>query len=271
MSDPKAFISYSWDNEDHKAWVRILATKLQANGIYVSLDQWDTHPGIDLTTYMESSVRESDYVLLICTPRFANRANIAKGGVGYEKIIVTGEIFTGSSIPKKFVPILRKGEPDESLPSYLKSRLFIDFRDDAKFSLRFEELLRHLHGIPRFERPPIGNKPQLSKSELIQPDGATGSGGIIFCKNCGNKPGGYSSCIGGNAHDYKRYIGNIDLVFCAKCGSKPSGYSSCIGGNKHLYEQFDLPKGSIFCTKCGQNPGSYSSCIGSLPHNFELI
>jgi len=83
---------------------------------------------MDVTNYMETCIRESDFVLLVCTPIFAQKANVGLGGVGYEKGIVTGEIFADAASPKKFVPLLRKGNPRDSLPSYLKSRVYIDFK-----------------------------------------------------------------------------------------------------------------------------------------------
>ena len=128
MAAPRCFISYSWDNDEHKDWVRCLATELQRNGVETRLDQWDTHPGMDVTNYMETCIRESDFVLLVCTPIFAQKANVGLGGVGYEKGIVTGEIFADAHSTKKFVPVLRKGNPRDYLPSYLKSRMYIDFK-----------------------------------------------------------------------------------------------------------------------------------------------
>lgn len=163
---PKCFISYSWDNKEHKDWVRKLAADLQRNGVDVSLDQWDTHPGIDLTEYMETCIRESDYVLLICTPTFAKKANASRGGVGYEKNIVTGEIFEGAASPKKFVPLLRAGEPTDSRPSYLKSKAYVDFRNDSRFDKSLEELLRHVYASPKYIKPPLGEKPLLESATI---------------------------------------------------------------------------------------------------------
>jgi hypothetical protein len=117
---------------------------------------------MNLPHYMETSVRESHFVLLICTPTFAEKANAGKGGVGYEKTIVTGEIYTGASEDTKFVPVLRSGTPDGALPSYLRSRLFVDMRRDAQFDAGVEELLRHIHGVPRAKRPALGSKPQFA-------------------------------------------------------------------------------------------------------------
>jgi hypothetical protein len=156
---PKCFISYSWDNDAHKDWVRKLADGLKRRGVTVLLDQYDVHLGMDLAKYMESAVRESDFVLLICTPRFAEKANAGSGGVGYEKTIVTGEIFSEEGDPGKFVPVLRAGTPRTAVPSYLKTRAFIDFRDSREFSKKLEELRQHLFrrdgtGV---RRPPAGD------------------------------------------------------------------------------------------------------------------
>jgi formylglycine-generating enzyme required for sulfatase activity len=115
---------------------------------------------------MEKSVRESSFVLLVCTPNFARKADAGVGGVGYEKAIVTGEIFAGEARETKFVPLLREGDAKESLPSYLKSRLLIDFREDGLFEAKLEELLRHFHGEPLYPLPPIGTKPDWTKPKV---------------------------------------------------------------------------------------------------------
>jgi hypothetical protein len=164
MNKIKCFISYSWDSQKHKKWVRLLAEKLQENGIFTILDQWDVSPGTQLTKYMESSIRDSNYTILICTPRFAEKANLGKGGVGYEKCIVTGEIFTDSDNDSKYIAILREGNPKTSLPSYLKSKMFIDFTNDQLFYESLEELLRCFYCKPKYVRPVLGEKPNFRKS-----------------------------------------------------------------------------------------------------------
>lgn len=164
MKNPIAFISYSWENETHSNWVRELATQLQNNGVFVHLDQWDIRLGMDLPSYMETSVRESQFVLLVCTPSFAERANAGTGGVGYEKSIVTGEIFTRASKDTKFIPILRGGDPIASLPSFLKSKVYVDMRDSARLPSAIEDLLRHIHDEPITTRPSVGDKPSFATS-----------------------------------------------------------------------------------------------------------
>lgn len=215
MTAPACFISYSWDNDSHKEWIRKLASELQENGVNVILDQWDTYPGIDLPQFMETAIRESDYVLLICTPTFAIKANSNLGGVGYEKMIVTGEIFGLINSPKKFVPILRTGTPQESLPSYLRSKLFIDFSKDNKYQESLKELIHHLFQVPPYKKPPLGKKPSLvsqtshpqHEQSLLEQQARN-----IFCQYCGSKTGTKTTCVGTRySHNFQPYSAD---VFC---------------------------------------------------------
>ena len=164
MSVPKCFLSYSWDSEEHKIWVRNIAKKLQENGVHIYLDQWDVHPGRDILQYMEESIRDSDYVIMVCTPNYAEKGDKRKGGVGYEYSIITAELFEKIANPGKFIPILR-GSLSDSRPSYIKPRAYIDFQDDMNFNDKFVELLRHIHKKPRYIRPSIGKEPTFLKEE----------------------------------------------------------------------------------------------------------
>jgi len=206
MPIPKCFISYSWDSDIHKNWVRYIAETLRENGVDVILDQWRLRLGIDITHFMEESIRESDFVLLICTPEFAAKSNLAKGGVGYEKSIVTGEIFQGINEPEKFVPVLRKGSMQESLPSYLKSKVFVDFRNDDIFDDSIIELLRHLHNSPEYSPPPIGSKPSFNSKKGTSIAGAKrefeSKSISVYCARCGALPGSQTSCPGYISHDF---------------------------------------------------------------------
>ena len=150
------FISYSWEPDGARAWAEKLARALKRVGLEIRLDAWDLRLGADLLRYMESSVRESDYVLLICTPEFAAKANSGTGGVGYEKRVVSGELYHGSP-EEKFIPILRAGSPADALPSYLKSKVYADLRVDADFDAGVRELALTLgagSNTQRSQEPP---------------------------------------------------------------------------------------------------------------------
>lgn len=152
-SSPKAFFSYTWDSEDHKQWVRSLASRLRGAGIDLSLDEWEVKPGDQLPHFMERAIRDSDFVLCICTPRYKQRFDQRAGGAGYEANLMSAEaLATGNE--RKFVALLRSGEHTESLPSWLLGKRFIDFRGDPYSETSYETLVTHLHGVSP-QAPPV--------------------------------------------------------------------------------------------------------------------
>jgi hypothetical protein len=157
----KAFVSYSWDSESHKDWVRTLAARMRADGIDVTLDQWHTAPGDQLPKFMERSIRESEYVFIVCTPRYKDRSDRRSGGVGYEGDITTGEVFAGAP-ERKFVPLLRQGDWPLSAPSWLVGKFFLDFRGDAYSERSYQDLLATVFKT-RPAAPPLGTPPKMPK------------------------------------------------------------------------------------------------------------
>jgi|GEM_PF-2741502 len=161
----EVFISYRWETDEHKAWVRQLASRLVEDRIPTALDQFDLQPGMDLAHFVETSIRNARHVLLVCTPAFKERADAGHGGVGYEKSIITGELLIAHpETRKKFVPLLRTGSRGEALPSYLKTSVFIDFSDQQKFEPSYKKLVRHIYGEPEHRSPPLGSRPDFLDS-----------------------------------------------------------------------------------------------------------
>ncbi|MBU4216207.1 MAG: TIR domain-containing protein [Actinobacteria bacterium] len=161
---PKAFISYSWDSEDHKAWVRSLAERLVGQGVDVVLDHWDLGPGKDIAVFIERSIRENKFILAVCTPNYKIKSENREGGAGYEGTIITGEIFKSSTpemteeMKKQIIPIWREGEWEDAAPPWLVTKDRIDLREDD--DAQFERMLRAIHDmLPK--RPPIGPKPNF--------------------------------------------------------------------------------------------------------------
>ncbi|MDA0525301.1 toll/interleukin-1 receptor domain-containing protein [Methanococcoides alaskense] len=157
---PSCFISYSWDDEEHRDWVLSLANKLRENGVDANLDRWVPEGG-DLHHFMESSITNSDYVVLVLTPNYAKKANDRTGGVGYENAIITGEIDEHFK-DIKYIPILKSGKFKSSAPAYLKTKKYISFKKLDEFDQKLDDLLRAIHGMPKHPRPPLGSNPYLS-------------------------------------------------------------------------------------------------------------
>lgn len=159
MAIPKVFISYSHDSIEHKKWVLDLATRLMHNSIDVILDQWELKPGDDLTYFMENSLREASKVLMICTENYVKKANAGMGGVGYEKMIITSDYLKNVN-ENKVIPIIRQ-KASSDVPTFLKTKLYIQFSRDEDFEYYFDELIRTILEAPRFPKPEIGDNPFL--------------------------------------------------------------------------------------------------------------
>jgi hypothetical protein len=154
---PTVFVSYSWDSEDHKAWVKELCTRLRADGVDVRLDQWDVVPGDQLPSFMERSIRDSRFVIIVCTPRYKEKSHSRSGGVGYEDNIITAEV-AATQNERKFIPVLASGDWPEAAPSWVLGKAYVDLRGDGLPQPRYEDLLVTLHGT-REARPQLGPIP----------------------------------------------------------------------------------------------------------------
>lgn len=193
---PRVFLSYSWESEEHK-WVLELAATLRTDGIDVILDRWDLRPGLDKTLFMERSVANSDFVLIVCTPTYAKKAEERDGGVGYEAMVITGQLASNIS-QGKFIPLLRAGSWQASAPVWLQTKLGVDISKTPYSKAAYNELLRQLHGEwhtapqigprPTFDQPAVQEAPApplLITHELSRcaPDGST----LILTTNRGVK------------------------------------------------------------------------------------
>jgi hypothetical protein len=164
---PRVFISYSHDSSEHKEWVRNFAEELIRNGIDVVLDQWDVGLGDDLPKFMERSLSEVDRVLMICTPPYVIKADDGTGGVGYEAMIVTGQLVRDLGT-NKFIPVIRQGSGKYELPKSVSTRFFINLSEDNAVSHKseMEKLLRELHKVPANPKPALGTNPfSISSSD----------------------------------------------------------------------------------------------------------
>ncbi len=168
----RAFISYSWDSDAHKDWVRGLADELIRNAVATMLDQYDLPAGGDRFRFMEANVRESDYVLCVCTPEYVKRANERQRGVGVETSLITPKFFDQNQ-NKTFIPIIRAANGGQYTPDYMSALIYVDFRDDAKFAASMEDLLRQMHKQPKYIKPALGPVPNFgAKTGSAEPSSA---------------------------------------------------------------------------------------------------
>jgi len=165
---PRVFISYSHDDQTHKEWVLKLSDRLVRNGVDVLLDQWDLRLGGDLPLFMEKGLTDSVRVLAVCSEKYVEKANGGNGGVGYEKMILTGQLMQDVT-SDKIIPIIRNNDGNVVVPTFLSSRRYIDFRADDAYEALYAELLHDIHGQPIASRPELGANPFSRISRAVDP------------------------------------------------------------------------------------------------------
>lgn len=183
----KTFISYAWESEETKIWVKELATDLRNDGIDAKLDQWEVVPGDKMPHFMEKSVRENDFVLIICTPKYKSKSENRIGGVGYEGDIMTAEVLQNSN-HRKFIPILKSGTKETSIPSWLQGKYYVDLSNEKHYDNNYSDLTTTLLndretapklGIPNTRRK-IDLKNQETKSQSLAKDEPIKIKGIVI-------------------------------------------------------------------------------------------
>ena len=137
----RVFISYGWDDDEHRSWVHSLASGLSAD-FNVMIDEKQPL-GADLNAFMEQLVTKADRVLLILTPKYKVKADNRQNGVGYESVLISSQLYQNQGT-SKFIPIIRKGDVKECYPLYLGNRKGLDMRNDSCYEEQLRLLIEDL-------------------------------------------------------------------------------------------------------------------------------
>jgi len=169
---PKVFISYSWTSSAHQSLVRQWAEQLVADGIDVILDIYDLKEGHDKFVFMERMVTDPGvtHVLIICDKAYSEKADARKAGVGTESQIISKEVYEKVE-QSKFIPIACEFSDDGNpfLPTFLKTRIWIDFSSPEEVNENWEKLIRLIFGKPLYEKPKLGKPPAYITSDITSP------------------------------------------------------------------------------------------------------
>lgn len=165
IKNPRVFISYTGADFQNRKWVKNFACRLRECGVNARLDMFHLKPGQDLPQWMTNELIMADKVLLICDKYYAEKADNRKGGVGWETMIIQGDMLSRAE-QSKYIAILRDPDIDQSLPIYVKSRFALNWSTGEIADKDFNELLLYLFDCDI--DPPIGEIPDFVKEKLAQ-------------------------------------------------------------------------------------------------------
>ena len=201
---PRVFISYSHDTPAHKQWVGELASQLVTKGVEVILDQWDLGLGDDVPKFMERAVSEADRVLMICTETYVRKADDGKGGVGYEAMVVTGELVKDLGTAK-FIPIVRQESGGQALPRCVSTRFWVNLSEGQNPPEQLEILLRELHNAPKLPKPELGKNP-FAGEPIVRPVPADVAAGVRVEEAGAMYAAGLAIAQGGDLMSWRKLI-----------------------------------------------------------------
>ncbi|MGP5480675.1 toll/interleukin-1 receptor domain-containing protein [Pseudomonas helleri] len=228
------FISYSHDNAAHKAWVEYLATRLTQDGIHVILDQWDLPFGGDLPRFMHT-MASADMVIAVCTPSYVQKASSGKGGVGYESMILTAQMMRDVNI-ERIIPLVRvTSEEFDTVPVFLSSKLYVDFRGDGDFENRYGDLLRDIYGQRTKLRPRRGKNPFPNETvPVAMLSTPLGGEGLVVLPSVVDVSGGGSKLLSGlTGHASASMSGKVAFDY-----SDNDGQFLCGAGEKAFHTRW---------------------------------
>ena len=141
----KIFISYA-KNDTKMEEIKKLKINLQKDGFDIIIDDDELKTGDELTEFIENSIRESNYILVICTPEYKKRANTRKEnptGVAYEARILADHVYNKTKI---IIPIIQVGDLN-SMPDFLKGymAIFLNQTSEAEeYKQNYAKLIKEL-------------------------------------------------------------------------------------------------------------------------------
>lgn len=160
LSNPRVFISYCRTDVKISNWAKDLADKLISNGVDAVIDRYHLKQGMDLPQWMTNEILKAQKVLMICDKYYAERADTRNAGVGWETMIMQGDILIQGPNSTKYIAIACEGF-DKSIPMYMKTKLGIS---KADVDNDFNKLLETIFEIDI--APEIGQIPGWIKAKM---------------------------------------------------------------------------------------------------------
>ena len=180
----RVLLSYAHENADHDESVRRLWLLLRSLGVDAKLDVTATAQRQFWPEWMTEQVRESDFVLVVASPgyreRAENRGDVTVGrGVRWESRQLQDRFYAAPEAGlRSILPVVLPGGDDAGLPDWLLPASATVFRLAEIDQPAVEPLLRVLTGQPLDVEPPLGQVPVLLPRDGGLVAGATRRAGL---------------------------------------------------------------------------------------------
>lgn len=144
----RVFISHTSKTADAVEWVKSLALYLIDQGIQARLDQFHLRRGMDLPQWMCNELALARKVIVVCDEAYKQKADGRLGGVGWETMIIQGDLAALPPDSTKYQVVVRAEDMQKGLPMYLRTRYAFHAPNLAADQTFREELVKELLDLP---------------------------------------------------------------------------------------------------------------------------
>jgi hypothetical protein len=148
----RVFVSHTAATAPDADWVKDLALFLIDNGIQARLDKFHLRRGMDLPQWMCNELALAQKVIVVCDETYKLKADGRLGGVGWETMIIQGDVANLPPDSTKYQVVVREEDIDDGLPLYLKTKYAFHAPPSDRANSFREELVRELLDLPLDER-----------------------------------------------------------------------------------------------------------------------
>jgi len=151
-AQPRVFISHTSRNEVELNWVADLALYLIEHGIQARLDKFHLRRGMDLPQWMCNELALAKRVIIVSNEAYKAKADGRQGGVGWETMIIQGDLAQLPPDSTKYQVIVRTESLNDGLPAFLRTKYAFHCKPSDSGNIFREELVRELLDLPPDER-----------------------------------------------------------------------------------------------------------------------
>ncbi|MCA0249184.1 MAG: toll/interleukin-1 receptor domain-containing protein [Proteobacteria bacterium] len=144
----RVFISHTSTEASATDWVKNLALFLIEQGIQARLDRFHLRRGMDLPQWMCNELAMANKVIVICDEKYKEKADGRLGGVGWETMIIQGDLMKLSSDSTKYQVVVRAHNLSGGLPQYLQTKYAYHIPPSGDEESFRSELVQELLDLP---------------------------------------------------------------------------------------------------------------------------
>jgi hypothetical protein len=155
MEAPRVFVSHA--REDKDRFVLGFATKLREKSVDAWLDRWEMRPGDSLVRKIfDDGIGQAEAVIVVLSEHSINKPWVRKE----LDVSTVRQIEDGI----KLIPVVIGNVEKYQIPTSLRDTLWVRVRNLDQYDAELSEIVDAIHG--RRERPPLGQQPEYTRTDL---------------------------------------------------------------------------------------------------------